>query len=86
MLGLEMVQLIIFTVDPKVIYLFPLSGSISPTCVYEAFTREDPKCAKRQSNHHCLFALLGSPRGKAAHKTLVKLTLGFDEWPFHYHE
>jgi len=39
-----------------------------------AFKRSDPKRAKRQSSHKCLFALLGSLRAKAAHKILVKST------------
>jgi len=36
--------------------------------------RADPKSAKRQSSHQCLFALLGSAGVKAAGKTLVKST------------
>jgi hypothetical protein len=49
-------------------------GSISPTCLREAFTCQDPKSAKRQSSHQCLFALLGPACAKAAHKMLVKST------------
>jgi len=37
-----------------------------------AFTCEDPKNAKRQSSHQCLFALLGSTQARAPHKMLVK--------------
>jgi len=51
-------------------------GSISPTCLHTAFTRADPKSAKQQSTHKCIFALLGSTCIKAAHKTLMKLTVG----------
>ncbi len=39
-----------------------------------AFTRADPKSAKRHSSHQYLFVLLGSWHVKAYHKTLVKLT------------
>jgi len=39
----------------------------------EAFTRADPKSAKRKSSHHCLFVLLGSSLIKAARKMLVKM-------------
>jgi len=46
--------------------------SILPTCLRKAFTYEDPKSAKRQSSHQCLFALLGSMHAKAARKMLVK--------------
>jgi len=41
-----------------------------------AFTSLDPKCAKRQSSHQCLFALFGPKHVKAAYKMLVKLTPG----------
>jgi len=34
------------------------------------------KAQKRQSSHHCLFALLGSEHVKAACKMLVTLTQG----------
>jgi len=34
----------------------------------------DPKSAKRQQHHMCLFALLGSMQVKAARKTVVKST------------
>ncbi len=37
-----------------------------------AIMRADPKRAKRQSSHECLFALLGSALAKAARKMLVK--------------
>jgi len=33
-------------------------GLISPKCLRAAFTRADPKSARRQSSHKCLFALL----------------------------
>jgi len=49
-------------------------GLISPTFSRAAFMPADPKSAKRQSSHQCLFALLGSMRAKAACKMLVKLT------------
>jgi len=39
-----------------------------------AFSREDPKSAKRQSNHQCLFALFGSWHKKSC--SLVILTPG----------
>ena len=39
-----------------------------------AFTRADPKSAKKQLNLTVFFALLGSARVKAACRTLVKLT------------
>jgi len=50
-------------------------GLILPTCLLKAFTLSDPKSAKRQSNHKCHLALLGSLPAKAAHndKMLVKL-------------
>jgi len=47
---------------------------ISPTCLPEAFTFEDPKSAKRQSRHQCLFVLLGSAQVKADCKMLLKST------------
>ncbi len=34
----------------------------------------DPKSAKRQLSHQCLFTLLGSAQVKVARKALVKLT------------
>jgi hypothetical protein len=40
----------------------------------KAFMHTDPKSAKRQLSHLCLFALLGSERIKAAGKMLVKST------------
>jgi len=49
---------------------------ISPASLHTAFMRNDPKSAKRQSSHHCLFVHLGSVRVKATPKTLVKLTPG----------
>ncbi len=49
-------------------------GSITPTCLTAAFMRENPKSAKRQSSHQCLFARLRSAHIKAAQKTLVKST------------
>jgi len=49
-------------------------GSISPTGLLAAFPCTDPKSAKRQSCHQCLFVLLGSLRITAARKMLVKLT------------
>jgi len=36
----------------------------------------DPKGAKMQSRHHCLFALLGSAPIKAAQKMLARLIFG----------
>jgi hypothetical protein len=45
-------------------------GSISTTFLREAFTRADPKSAKRLSSNQCLFALLGS-----ACKMMTKLAL-----------
>jgi len=39
-----------------------------------SFTCEDPKSAKRQSSHQCLFALLETTCAKIASKTLVKST------------
>jgi len=51
-------------------------GSIAPTCLRAAFTREDPKSVKIQSSHQYLFAHLGSGHIKAVHKMLVKLTPG----------
>jgi len=36
-----------------------------------AFTSADPNGAKRQSSHHCLFALLISLHKKAANETLT---------------
>jgi len=41
-------------------YFFIILLSISPTCIWAAFTCKDPKSAKRQSSHQCLSALLGS--------------------------
>jgi len=41
-----------------------------------AFSRKDPKSAKRQSSHQCLSALMESARIKAACRMLVKLTSG----------
>jgi len=52
------------------------TGSISSMCLCNPFTLVDPKSANRQSNHHCLFAPLGSVRVKAVRKTLVKLSNG----------
>jgi len=43
--------------------------------LYAALMHTDPKSAKRQSSHQCLFALLGSASVKAAHKLMMKLTL-----------
>jgi len=42
-----------------------------------SFTREDPKCTKRQSSQ-CIYALVGPARLKAARKMLMKLKPG--EW------
>jgi len=53
-------------------------GTILPTCLRAAFMLADPKSAKRQSSHQCLFALLVSVRVKAVHKMLVILTTGGD--------
>ena len=39
-----------------------------------AFTRADPKSAKKLLNLNVFFALLGSTSAKAACRTLVKLT------------
>jgi len=50
-------------------------GYISPSCLCAAFMCTEPKSAKRQSSHKCLFVLLGSAFEKAATCTLVKLTL-----------
>jgi len=36
--------------------------------------RADPKSAKRQSSHQCIFAILGSALSKAARKMVVKWT------------
>ena len=41
---------------------------VSPTCLGAAFSHKDPKIAKRQSNHQCIFANLGSMLAKAAQK------------------
>jgi len=35
---------------------------------------KDPKCAKRQPSHQCLFALFGFAHKKTASKMLMKLT------------
>ncbi len=51
-------------------------GSFSSTYLHAAFTPGDPERVKRQSSHHCLFALIESVCPKAACKTLVKLTPG----------
>ncbi len=39
----------------------------------------EPKSAKRQPSHQCLFALLGFTHVKADRKTLVKLTPGWSQ-------
>jgi len=47
-----------------------------------SFTHADPKRAKKQLHHQCLFSLLGYALIKTVCKTLVKLTTGrllFDE-------
>jgi len=49
----------------------------STVCLHVVFMCADPKSEKKQSRHQCLFALLGSACSKAAHKTLVKSTLGW---------
>ena len=52
-----------------------LSAGVNFTNVLRAaFTRADPKSAKKLLNLTVFFALLGSLRGKAARRTLVKLT------------
>ncbi len=48
-------------------------GLISPTCLCAAFTLADPKSAKRQSSHQCLFSLLGTEGTKAASKAVGKI-------------
>jgi hypothetical protein len=48
-------------------------GTISPTCLCQAFMRKNPKSVKIQSSSQYLFALLGSAYVKAARKTLMKL-------------
>ncbi len=47
--------------------------SISPTCLFTALMHKDPKSAKRQSIHQCLFTHLRSMQAKAAPKMLIKL-------------
>jgi len=55
--------------------------SISQTCLRVAFTCADPKSAKRQSHHQCLFALLWSLCVKTDHKMLTKFTTDLKVWP-----
>ena len=50
-----------------------LQGSISPSCLPTAFTRADPKSAKKDSQFKQLFALLGSAHVKAGHKHVDKI-------------
>jgi len=45
-----------------------LQGLISTTFLQAAFKCEDPKSAKRQSSHECLFVILGSAHVKASVK------------------
>jgi len=64
---------------PPMCYLVTLSrprGVNFINVLRAAFTRPDPKWAKRQSSHQCLFALLGPTRVKASCKMLMKLILG----------
>jgi hypothetical protein len=49
-------------------------GSISPTCLREAFTHADPKSFKKTDDLTVFFALLGSAHVKALCKMLMKLT------------
>ncbi len=46
--------------------------------VYVQLLRIHVLKAQRQSDHRCLFALLGSERIKAARKMLAKLTHAYD--------
>jgi len=55
-----------------------LAGVNFNNILWPAFTRVDPKSAKR---HWCLFVSLGSACVKALHKTLVKLTPGYMSAP-----
>jgi len=52
-------------------------GSISPTCLREAFTSKDSISIKIQSSCQYLLVLLGSLGVKALHKMLMKLTPEF---------
>jgi len=47
-----------------------------------AFTHVDPECAKKRVSQQYHLALLGPTSVKAARKTLVKLTPGFDSTTF----
>jgi len=51
-------------------------GSISPTCLSEAFMLADPKISKRQSIYQSFFLYWDLCAKKAVHKTYVKSTHG----------
>ena len=53
-----------------------IQGLISPTCLWVAFTHEDPRKRKKLLEMIVFFALLGSACVKAACKMMVKLTPG----------
>jgi len=59
-------------VNKKEFQLRRYLGLISPMFYLQLFA--DPKSAKRQLSHQCLFTLLGSAQVKVARKALVKLT------------
>ena len=63
------------TPSPLLHFNFP-SGVNFTNVLWAAFTCADPKSAKKLLNLTVFFALLGSARVKAAHRTLVKLTPG----------
>ncbi len=50
--------------------------------LHVAFTRADPKSVAFQLRRQHLFTHLGSARGKAAHKMLVKSTLNSQNYWF----
>jgi len=55
--------------------LMKLTNGVDFTNILHAvFSFANPKSAKRQSSHPCLFAFLESACIKAAHKMFVKLT------------
>ena len=55
--------------------LVGLPGVNFTNVLQAAFTRADPKSAKKTVKLSCFFALLGSARVKAARRMLVKLSL-----------
>ena len=66
-LTLRRVVVVALSFDEEIMTLL-LQGSISPSCLPTAFTRADPKSAKKDSQFKQLSALLGSAHVKAGHQ------------------